>query len=530
MTSELNQTDVLIIGSGVAGLTTALELSDHGTSSVVLTRSDDINDCNTSLAQGGIIYQGKTDTPELLAADIKRAGAGWCHDEAVEKLVNNGPDILKRFLIDRLHVPFDQESNQQLARCQEAAHSIARIIHVQDATGQAIQDALIRTASENPLITVLTKHTAIDLITPDHHSTDSRFIYPKKNCIGAYVLDRNNQTVKRFISQFTVLASGGLGDLFLHSSNPRSVRGDGLAMANRAGARIINAEFVQFHPTTFFQEGAPNFLVSEAVRGAGAQLVHSDGQAFMHRYDPQWKDLAPRDVVSRAIFNEMTQHDTPCVYLDLKSHMRPAEIGRRFPNIQRFCLRFGVDICKQLIPVTPAAHYSCGGIWVDRHGQSDIDCLYAAGEVACTGVHGANRLASTSLLEGVVAGVGVASHINSRRSARPCFDASTIPLWQGNESQLADEVLVQHDMQRIQAIMWNYVGVSRTGARLFRALRELRNLETEIEHFYRNNRVNDSLIGLRNAVRTALIITLAAWSNKNSVGCHFREDDQINYV
>jgi L-aspartate oxidase len=522
MTNELIQTKVLIIGSGIAGLSAAIELAEKNIASTVITRSWDINDSNTNRAQGGVVYKGKGDSSELLIQDIMTAGAGLCNPQAVKLLSEKGAESIDELLLKKLRVPFDEENNQ-LARCKEAAHSVNRIIHAKDATGKAIQLALSKEVSGNPLITVLTHHTAIDLITPNHHSTDKLTVYQHRSCCGAYVLDNASGKVKRILAESTILASGGLGQLFLHSSNPKGSRGDGIAMANRAGARIINTEYVQFHPTTFYKKGADNFLITEAVRGAGGKLVNAKGEPFMHKYAPKWLDLAPRDIVSRSIFTEMTINDEPCMYLDIRSELSAESIRDKFPTIYDYCLKFDVDITKQLIPVTPAAHYSCGGIWVDMHGKTDIDQLYAIGEVACTGLHGANRLASTSLLEGLVWGIESARHI--AQNTAQTIDNRTIPPWQSNKNQLADEVLIQHDINRIQSIMWNYVGVSRSPERLMRALRELRNLETDIEQFYRNNKVSDMLIGLRNTVRTAIIITLAAWSNKTSIGCHYREDD-----
>ncbi len=524
MFEELHQTKVLIIGSGIAGLSAAIELAENNIASIVITRAWDINDSNTKRAQGGIVYKGTDDSKQLLIKDIMAAGAGLCHPQAVELLAEKGADSIDTLLLGKLNIAFDKEDSQ-LARCKEAAHSINRIIHAKDATGLAIQKALSKEVINNPLITVLIAHTAIDLITPNHHSTDKLTVYDRRSCVGAYVLDNKSGKVKRILAENTILASGGLGQIFLHSSNPKGSRGDGIAMANRAGARIINTEFVQFHPTTFYKKGADNFLISEAVRGAGAKLVNAKGEPFMHKYAPKWLDLAPRDVVSRSIFTEMTINDEPCMYLDIKSELSPNEIKDKFPTIYDYCLKFDVDITKQLIPVTPAAHYSCGGIWVDMQGKTDIDNLYAIGEVACTGLHGANRLASTSLLEGLVWGLESARHIAHDKVKT--IDKKTIPPWQSNKNNFADEVLIQHDINRIQSIMWNYVGVSRSPERLMRALRELRNLETDIEGFYRDNKVSDALIGLRNTVRTAIIITLAAWSNKQSIGCHFREDSLL---
>jgi L-aspartate oxidase len=520
--NDLHETKVLIIGSGIAGLSAAIELAENNIASTVITRAWDINDSNTKRAQGGIVYKGTDDSQALLIEDIMAAGAGLCNPQAVELLAHKGAECIDYLLLKKLHIAFDEEDNQ-LARCKEAAHSVNRIIHAKDATGLAIQKALSKEATENPLITVLTHHTAIDLITPNHHSTDKLTVYDRRSCVGAYVLDHKTSNVKRILAANTIIASGGLGQVFLHSSNPKGSRGDGIAMANRAGARIINTEFIQFHPTTFYKKGADNFLISEAVRGAGAKLVNAKGEPFMYKYAPKWLDLAPRDVVSRAIFTEMTLNDEPCMYLDIKSELSPDEIKDKFPTIYAYCLQFDVDITKQLIPITPAAHYSCGGIWVDMQGQTDIDNLYAIGEVACTGLHGANRLASTSLLEGLVWGIESARNIAQNPSSN--IDENTIPSWQSNKNNFADEVLIQHDIARIQSIMWNYVGVSRSPERLMRALRELRNLETDIEGFYRDNKVSDALIGLRNTVRTAIITTLAAWSNKTSIGCHYREDD-----
>ena len=521
MNGELIQTKVLIIGSGIAGLSAAIELAEKGIASTVITRAWDIDDSNTKRAQGGIVYKGTKDSKQLLIEDIIAAGAGFCNPKAVEFLAEKGASAIDYLLLDKLKIAFDKEDDN-LARCKEAAHSVNRIIHAKDATGLAIQKALSKEVLNNPLITVMTAHTAIDLITPNHHSSDKLTVYDRRSCVGAYVLDNKTEKVKRILAHNTLLATGGLGQIFLHSSNPKGSRGDGIAMANRAGARIINTEFIQFHPTTFYKKGADNFLISEAVRGAGAQLVNANGKAFMHKYAPKWLDLAPRDVVSRSIFTEMTLNDEPCMYLDIKSKLTPEAIKDKFPTIYNYCLNFDVDITKQLIPVTPAAHYSCGGIWVDMHGKTNIDNLYAIGEVACTGLHGANRLASTSLLEGLVWGLEAARNITIHDTK--AIEESSIPPWQTTVANFADEVLIQHDISRIQSIMWNYVGVSRSPERLMRALRELRNLETDIEGFYRNNKVSDTLIGLRNTVRTSIITTLAAWSNKVSIGCHYRED------
>ncbi|RIH87899.1 L-aspartate oxidase [Calidithermus roseus] len=520
---ELIQTEVLIIGSGIGGGITALSLADAGIPVTVVTRSSDGEESNTAWAQGGIIYKGPGDSPELLIEDILRAGAGHSHLEAARILAEEGPAKVEEWLLERLQVPFDQSPSGELSLALEGGHSLPRILHAADATGLAIHRALMAALEAHPSITLLKGHTAIDLLTPAHHSLNRLDVYGPLSCVGAYLFDRKERAIKRCIARHTVLATGGLGQVFLSSTNPPGARGDGVAMAYRAGARVINMEFVQFHPTTFHLTGAPPFLISEAVRGEGARLVDASGQPFMQHYDPQWKDLAPRDVVSRSIYHYMLEHDLPHVYLDLRSYIPKEKILSHFPNIHAECLRYGIDITQDLVPVVPGAHYSCGGVWVDGWGQTTLQGLYAVGEVACTGLHGANRLASTSLLEGLVWGDRIARHIRGHLEERPLFDPERIPPWQNSGHSDPDPALVQQDMSVIKHIMWNYVGLVRTTPRLERALRELRHLETEIEGFYRNNRLSDGVIGLRNAVRTAILIAMAAWENKRSMGCHYRE-------
>jgi L-aspartate oxidase len=516
-------TDVLILGAGIAGATTALALADAGIPVTVVTRSTRPEDTNTYWAQGGIIYKGDDDSPALLAEDITRAGAGHSNPEAVRILAEEGPVAVREVLLDRVGVPFDMAADGDLSLALEGGHSLPRIIHAADATGKAIEIGLIQAMDAHPNVTLLTGHTAVDLLTPSHHSMDRLSVYAPRSCVGAYLLDQASGDVRRCIAKMTVLATGGLGQIFLRSTNPVGSRGDGLAMADRAEARIINAEFVQFHPTAFFRQGAVRFLVSEAVRGAGARLVHADGEPFMHNHDPQWKDLAPRDVVARSIHREMLARDVNNVYLDLRSYVPRDEILRHFPTIYEQALQFGVDITEDLVPVVPAAHYACGGVWVDEWGQTTLKNLYAVGEVACTGLHGANRLASTSLLEGLVWGRRAAQHIQSHLAEQTLYDADLIPSWAATGDAVADPALLTQDMSVIKHIMWNYVGLVRTGPRLARALRDLRALESEIENFYRTRRLTDDLIGLRNAVRTAIIVTNAAWQNKVSMGCHYRE-------
>ncbi len=311
-----HDSDILIIGSGIAGCTAALLLADAGLSVAVVTRSKDPNESNTYYAQGGIIYRGENDSTDLLTEDVMRAGAGHCHEEAVRILADEGPDLVRSILMERLGVRFDHSPDGHLSLAREGGHAIPRIVHAADATGRVIQVALIRAVAAHPNIRLLTSHTAIDLLTPSHHSLNRLAVYEPLACIGAYILDQAADRVIAFTARKTLLATGGLGQLFLRTTNPAGARGDGMAMANRAGARIINAEYIQFHPTTFYMSRAPHFLISEAVRGEGARLVHADGTPFMQRYDPEWKDLAPRDIVARSIHEEMLKHDVPNVYLD----------------------------------------------------------------------------------------------------------------------------------------------------------------------------------------------------------------------
>lgn len=522
MTSHIS-TDVLIIGSGIAGATTALLLADAGIPVVVVTRARKPQDSNTFWAQGGIIYKGEDDSPALLAEDVIRAGAGHSNPRAVQILAEEGPTAVRELLLERVGVEFDRTNDGDLSLALEGGHTLPRIIHATDATGKAIEIALVRAVEAHPNITLLTGHTAVDLLTPSHHSRDRLSVYEPRACIGAYLLNQDSGAVIRALAKITVVATGGLGQIFLRSTNPAGSRGDGIAMADRAGVRIINTEFVQFHPTAFYRQGAARFLVSEAVRGAGARLVHADGQPFMQKYDADWKDLAPRDVVARSIHREMLANNVSNVFLDLRSHIPREEILSHFPTIYEKSLEYGVDITKDLVPVVPAAHYACGGIWVDEWGVTTMNHLYAVGEVACTGLHGANRLASTSLLEGLVWGRRASQHILAELPKADLYPPELIPDWEylGNES--ADPALISQDMSTVKHIMWNYVGLVRTTPRLERALRDLRDLESEIEGFYRTRRLTDDLIGLRNAVRTASVVTNAAWQNKTSMGCHYRE-------
>jgi L-aspartate oxidase len=524
----MKTTDLLIVGSGIAGATAALSLARNPQRHIILiTRASDPCESNSLYAQGGIIGRGPGDTPELLVEDILAAGAGASLPRAARILAEEGPALLKEILVEKAQVPFDEQGNGEPDWAQEGAHSRRRILHVGDGTGKAIISALMQVVRRQPNIELITEATAVDLITYPHHSRDPLGAYEPVTCHGVYVFDRKGKAVHRTLAAFTLLATGGIGRLYRNTTNPPGARGDGLAMANRAGARILNAEYIQFHPTALAVPGAEGFLISEAVRGEGGVLLRPDGRPFMDEYSPEWKDLAPRDVVARAIHTEMEIHGYSYVLLDIASHMAAEEIKARFPNIYSECQRVGLDITLEPIPVVPAAHYFCGGVAVDAWGRTSIDHLYAVGEVSCTGLHGANRLASTSLLEGLVWGTRAARDIESRLIDCPksTVTLEEIPAW--DESGLthdSDPALIQGDMQTIQNIMWHYVGLIRSGDRLSRAIRELRHMQNEIETFYRKTKLSDGLIGLRNAVEGALIVSQAARHNRQSRGCHFRVD------
>jgi L-aspartate oxidase len=526
----LAETEVLIIGCGIAGATAALRLArDPQRRITVVTRADDPHESNTRYAQGGIIGRGPDDSSELLLADILAAGAGVSSPEAAAILAEEGPPLLHEILEETSGVIFDRDSTGQPVWGNEAAHARRRILHVGDLTGQAIMTGLIAALRRCSNITIETNLTAVDLITFPHHSRNPLDNYQPISCHGCYLFDREEKAVHRYLAEVTILATGGLGRIYRNTTNPPGARGDGLAMAHRAGARIANAEYVQFHPTALKVPGAEGMLISEAVRGEGAVLLTPEGRAFMADYAPQWKDLAPRDVVARAIHHEMETHGYSHVMLDIASHMSAEAIRQRFPYIYAQCLNVGFDITREAIPVVPAAHYFCGGVLVDDWGRSSIDNLFAVGEISCTGVHGANRLASTSLLEGLVWGERAARHIDTTWGADEAQRRRTtmddVPPW--DESDLTaepDPALIHGDMQNIQNIMWHYVGLVRNAERLSRATRELRHLWNEIETFYRTTKLSDGLIGLRNAVEVALILTQAAQHNRQSRGCHYRSD------
>ncbi|MGC9348237.1 MAG: L-aspartate oxidase [Anaerolineae bacterium] len=525
------ETDVLVIGCGIAGGTVALRLAEDRQRQVTLvTRTYEPEETNTRYAQGGIVARGQGDSAQLLAEDVLRAGAGLSLPDAVRVIAEQGPPLVQELLVEKLEVPFERDSSGNLLYTREGGHSLPRILHVGDATGHAIERALINHLQKLPNVDIRVGSTAVDLITPSHHSTHPLAVYEPITCCGAYVLDRAANKVDRVLAKATVLATGGVGRIYRHTSNPPSARGDGLAMAYRAGARVINAEFVQFHPTTLAVPGSDNFLISEAVRGEGARLYTPDGRHFMDDYAPQWGDLAPRDIVSRAIHQEMLENGYPHVLLDLASAMDRERIQERFPTIYETCRQAGIDITREPIPVVPAAHYFCGGVHVDLRGRSSLKGLYAVGEVSCTGVHGANRLASTSLLEGLVWGHRAARDIAAREDLT-LVSGDNIPPWRDvSEGAGPDPVLVYRDSRTIQNIMWLYVGLARNTHRLARALKDLDHLWGVIDDFYRTTRLNDRLIGLRNMAQAAWIVTRAAWHNRQSRGAHYREDSETFHL
>jgi L-aspartate oxidase len=437
----------------------------------------------------------------------------------VEKLAREGPDLVQRLLVDELGVPFDRE-NGDFDWALEGAHSMPRVLHVKDETGAPIEKALLEAVRRERGIEWKIAHAAVDFLTPGHDSPDPLDRYETPRVYGAYLLDRARGTVAPVLARTTVLATGGLGQVFLHTTNPAGARGDGVAMAVRARARVVNLQFVQFHPTALVHPRG-RLLLSEALRGAGAIITDATGAPFLKDYDPR-AELAPRDIVARAIHRRMLEADQPNVLLDI-SHKPSEWIREHFPGVAERCREAGYDVTKGPVPIVPAAHYSCGGVAVDLVGRTTLPALYAAGEVSCTGVHGANRLASTSLLEGLLwgwnAGETAAAEARSRGGQKE-FSARE---WQP-ESEPVDPALVAQDWLVVKHTMWNYVGLVRSGRRLERARRLLLELRHEIDDFYRHGLMSDALLGLRNGVHTALEITRAAAEDRVSRGTHYRQE------
>ena len=501
--------DVLIIGSGLAGQSAALRLAEH--CKVVLISKRSLEDSASGWAQGGIAaVLDSRDSIEAHVQDTLIAGA-WLNDEpATRFVIKNGQRAIE-WLIEQ-GVPFTKdESGYHLTR--EGGHSARRVIHVADATGFSVQDTLTKKVRANPNITVLESHIAIDMITGEKLGTG------ENRCFGAYVLDSSSGEVITIGASNTILATGGAGKVYLYTTNPDTSTGDGIAMAYRAGCRVSNMEFIQFHPTCLYHPQAKSFLISEAVRGEGGVLRLPDGTRFMLEHDER-AELAPRDIVARAIDFEMKKRGLDCVFLDI-SHKGEDFIRTHFPNIHARCLELGIDITRDGIPVVPAAHYTCGGIVSDLRGRTDVSGLYVAGEASCTGLHGANRLASNSLLECLVFSEAAVNDILSKKTET----LPTLPLW--DESRVTDadeEVVISHNWDELRRFMWDYVGIVRTTKRLKRAKHRIVLLTREIQEFYSKFRVSHDLIELRNLVTTADLIVRCAMLRKESRGLHFSRD------
>nr|VFJ52617.1 MAG: L-aspartate oxidase [Candidatus Kentron sp. FM]VFJ52631.1 MAG: L-aspartate oxidase [Candidatus Kentron sp. FM]VFK09369.1 MAG: L-aspartate oxidase [Candidatus Kentron sp. FM] len=510
--------DVLIIGSGAAGLSAALYLAPYCKVSVLSKTT--LTEGNTLYAQGGVsVVLHEEDSIDSHVDDTLQAGAGLCDPDIVRFVVEQGR-ICIRALIE-LGVDFTTTRNTgdtlRYHLTREGGHSHRRVIHAADATGRAIEDTLVAKVRAHPNISLFESHLALDVITGEKLGIDAN--RPDNNrCYGAYVFDRKEQCVKPFSARAVVLATGGAGKVYRYTSNPDVATGDGIAMAWRAGCRIANMEFVQFHPTCLYHPLATSFLITEAIRGEGGKLVSPDGAHFMERFDPRG-ELAPRDIVARAIDHEMKRLGAECVYLDITAK-RPAFIQSHFPTVYARCKELGYDITRAPIPVVPAAHYTCGGIVTDRWGRTDLHGLYAVGEVAWTGLHGANRMASNSLLECLVFAKSASEHI------KDTMKGPTVPvtLREWDESRVTDsdeEVVVSHNWGELRRFMWNYVGIVRSTKRLQRAKRRVDLLQSEIAEYYRNFRVTGNLIELRNLVVCADLIIRCALTRKESRGLHY---------
>ncbi|MFL6648181.1 MAG: L-aspartate oxidase [Sulfurifustaceae bacterium] len=516
------EADVLVIGSGVAGLSLALRLADRA--QVTVLSKGTVSEGSTLYAQGGVaaVVDQRDDSFEAHVKDTLRAGAGLCHIDAVEQVVHNGPETIA--WLRSLGVPFTTEpgaktedGTTELHLTREGGHSHRRVVHADDATGRAIETTLVRRARAHPGISLLEHHLAIDLIT----SAKLGLSGPNR-CWGLYTLDKNSGEVRAVSARIVVLATGGASKVYLYTSNPDTSTGDGIAIGWRAGCRVANMEFMQFHPTCLYHPRAKSFLISEAVRGEGGRLLLPSGEPFMQEYDPRG-ELASRDIVARAIDYEMKRRGLDHVNLDI-SHQPADFIRSHFPTIYRRCLELGYDMTREPIPVVPAAHYTCGGVMTDLNGQTDVERLYAIGECAFTGLHGANRLASNSLLECLVFSEAAARDIAERlTSDHPTMPK--LPSWDESRVTDADEqVVVSHNWEELRRFMWDYVGIVRTTKRLERAQRRVEMLNEEIHEYYRNFRITNDLIELRNLVLVAELIIRSALWRKESRGLHFTRD------
>ena len=510
------QCDVLIIGSGLAGLTSALKLADY--KKILIVSKREIEDSSSQWAQGGIAaVMSNEDSVESHVKDTEFVGGGLCNHKVATFVASRGHDAIA--WLNDLHVPFSRdEVSHELHLTKEGGHSPRRVVHVKDATGRAIQTTLSEKVKAHPNITILENHIAVDLITEKKSLKVEKI--KSNRCLGAYLLNNKTGKVITVASQETILAAGGVSKVYLYTTNPDVSTGDGVAMAWRAGCRVANMEFIQFHPTCLYHPKAKSFLISEIVRGEGGLLRLPDGSRFMDQYDKR-AELASRDIVARAIDFEMKKRGIDCVYLDI-SHKSPEFIQSQFPTIYARCLELGIDITKEPIPVVPAAHYSCGGVMTNLSGQTDLAHLYAIGETAYTGLHGANRLASNSLLECLVFGEAVAHHILQSKVDKSSF---TLPHW--DESRVTDadeEILITHTWNELRRFMWNYVGIVRTNKRLSRALHRIHMLRNEVHEFYTNFKVSHNLIELRNLLQVAELIVESAIKRHESRGLHFSRD------
>ncbi len=514
----IRQTDVLVIGSGIAGLFYTLRVAEHR--SVALVTKKETVESNTNYAQGGIasVFSGD-DAFALHEDDTLSAGAGLCHRDIVSLVVQEGPALVQELL--DLGVGFTRDAGSELQLGREGGHSRNRIVHARDYTGREIERVLVESVRAHPNVTVYEDHLAIDLITEHSLREPQPLREGHIHCWGAYVLDKVNDDVDVFLAETTVLTTGGCGQVYLHTTNPAIATGDGIAMAFRAGARVANMEFIQFHPTTLHHPQARSFLVSEAVRGFGAILRTAAGERFMAKYDSRL-ELAPRDIVARAIDSELKRSGDECVYLDLR-HLDAATVHQSFPSISARCKEVNLDLAKDYIPVVPAAHYTCGGVMTDEHGRSDLKGLFVCGEAAMTGLHGANRLASNSLLEALVfANRAALATLQSESGPPPAADIAD---WDESGTDNPEEwVLISHNRNEVRTLMWDYVGIVRSNLRLERALRRILLLQFEVEDFYKRTRVSESLIELRNISMVARLIIDSALQRRESRGLHYTTD------
>jgi L-aspartate oxidase len=523
------KTDFLVIGSGIGGLSYALKVSDLG-DVVVVTKKQD-SESNTNYAQGGIAsVMSSNDSFESHIQDTIRAGDGLCNPEVVKKVVESGPRYVEELV--NLGVEFSRKEGKEYDLGREGGHSKNRVVHARDFTGREIEDALLKAVKSKKNIHLYENHIAIDLITEKDLKNSNRKKEKNLKCFGANILDIDKNRIEIFLSKVTLLASGGGGRIYLHTTNPSIATADGVAMAYRAGARVANLEFIQFHPTSLCHPQGNSFLVSEAVRGEGGKLRLKNGQTFMENYHPS-KELAARDVVARAIDSELKKSGEPCVFLDV-THLGKEFLQKRFPNIYEKCLSLGIDISKEWIPVVPAAHYMCGGVVTNLQGKTDIENLYACGEVAMTGMHGANRLASNSLLEAVAFAELAAQSSKEtfrREKEKPHPDIDDWSLQGSFDTK--EWVIISHDKHEIQTFMWDYVGIVRSNRRLKKAKARVEILQREIEDFFHLNPVRDEVVELRNLATTAELIILSALARKESRGLHYNIDhpkkDDVNW-